>query len=548
MDVIIIGSGAGGGASAWALAQQGIKVLLLEAGPVYDPYQDYKLSQDDWELRMFPDKQQHKLKYSFSALQPLEEKYQSLRSWNHIHGLFNTSTIRKAYKYHHVQGVGGSTLHFTGEAHRLHPQAFKMQSQYGAAADWPLSFAELQSYYEQAEKLIGVSGDSEDNSRPRSSDFPLQAHKPGYASRKIVSSSEKTGLKWVANSLAVLSSPYDNRPSCNYCNNCNRGCPRKDKGSVDVTFINKALQSGYCQLQSNSTVQRIISGKNDRVQGVEYIDAQGEIHLATADIIIVACGAVETSRLLLLSAADNNQGLANESGLVGKNFMETLAWVSSGIHPENIGSHRGLPSDIISWTYNAPDSIPGVIGGCRFSTTAAESNLIGPVNYAKRVVKGWGLQHKQAMRDSFGHVLSIGAIGESLPDSRSFISLDNDKTDRFNRPIAKINSYLAESEVKRLLFMADKCREILTASGVENIFEEYGTYDYFSSTHVFGTARMGSDPQTSVVNSYGQSHRWKNLFIVDASIFPSSGGGESPSLTIEALAIRTAKYIGENFT
>ncbi|MDH3527791.1 MAG: GMC family oxidoreductase, partial [Gammaproteobacteria bacterium] len=251
-------------------------------------------------------------------------------------------------------------------------------------------------------------------------------------------------------------------------------------------------------------------------------------------------------RLLLASKSTHTpDGLANESGQIGRHFMETLFWNSSGLHPERLASYRGLPSDSICWDFNAPDTIPGVVGGCRFSNSVAEADLVGPINYAKRVVGGWGRSHKENMRAAFGRVLTVGAIGESLPNSRSYIDLDPDETDALGMPLARIHSYLDDRELKRLAFMAKTAREILEASGVKELVEEYGTYDYFSSTHVFGTCRMGRDPEDSVVDAYCRSHRWRNLFIVDASVFPSSGGGESPSLTIEALALRTAKYMGE---
>ena len=198
--------------------------------------------------------------------------------------------------------------------------------------------------------------------------------------------------------------------------------------------------------------------------------------------------------------------------------METLYWTSSGLHPEPLGSHRGLPSDAICWDYNAPDAIPGVVGG-------------------------WGRSHKKRMREQFGRVLSIGGIGENLPDPGSFIDLDPKEKDAFGQPKARIHSHLADTEIKRLSFMAKTCRKILqAASGVEKPFEEYGAYDNFNATHVFGTCRMGDDPESSVVDAYCRSHRWRNLLVVDASLFPSSGGGESPSLTIYALALRAAEH------
>jgi len=544
-DVVVVGAGAGGGACAWSLSHAGIKVLLLEAGPAYNPVKDYQLDQVQWEHGLFPDKKPDHDFYTVSSLQSLSKSRDHLRSRNHITGLYNTSDIRQPYLYHHVSGVGGSTLHFTGEAHRMNLSSMQMLSQFNVGADWPVSYQTLEPYYQQAEKLIGVAGPEQDIYRPRSAPYPLPAHSFSYASQKIAMAMTKIGLTAKANARAALSIPYDNRPACNYCANCNRGCPRTDKGSVDVTFIRKALATGNLELQTESTVLNLVAGAEDQIKHLIFKNKQG-IQQVKTRVIVIAAGAIQTPRLLLLSenqyAAD---GLANESGLVGKNFMETLAWISNGIHPENIASQRGLPADLISWDYNLPDAIPGVIGGCRFGSTVSEANLLGPINYAARVVSGWGKQHQQKMKESYGNVISIGAIGEQLSNPKSFVSLHKHQKDKNGLAKAVINSYLTEMDINRLDFMANKTREILKATGVHDIFEEYGSYDFFSSTHVFGTCRMGNNKEQSVVNSFGQSHRWKNLFIADASVFPSTGGGESPSLTIEALAIRTAEKIKE---
>ncbi len=288
---------------------------------------------------------------------------------------------------------------------------------------------------------------------------------------------------------------------------------------------------------------RVEAGSNDRVTAAVYADAEGQLHRVEAELFAIACGAVETPRLLLNSTTpDAPHGLANESGLVGKNFMETLFWSSAALHPEPQGSNRGLPSDAICWDFNAPDAIPGVIGGCRFSPTTHEADLSGPINYAQRVVGGWGLAHKQAMREQFGRVLAVGTIGESLPNAGSYIDLDPAQKDVAGMPKARINSHLDEMELARLRFMANKAREILDAAGADQLVEEYGTYDMFNSTHVFGTCRMGTEAENSVVDAHCRSHRWRNLMVVDASVFPSSGGGEAPSLTIAALALRAAHF------
>ena len=545
-DVVIVGSGAGGGAAAWALSRHGARVLVLEAGPAFDPFKDYRLSSNDWEQHGFPEKPGSQGRHTFAPLQALGARWQSLRSWNRQSGPLIMGGQRRVHAYHHVRGVGGTTLHFTGEAHRLHPKAMKMKSQFGVAADWPLDYDELEPYYLLAERVVGVAGPATGQQRPRSAPYPLPAHRLSYASERLRAGAQNLGLTWVANSLAALSLPYQGRPACNYCGNCNRGCPRTDKGSVDVTFLRQALATGRCMIKPQCQVTGIEAGSRDRVDAVIYRDASGTARKVAAKAVIVACGAVETPRLLLLSKSRNApEGLANESGLVGKNFMETVHWASSGLHPEPLGSHRGLPSDSICWDFNAPDAIPGTLGGCRLYSAVAEADLVGPINYAARAVQGWGKAHKRSLRQVFGRALSVAAIGESLPNPRSYVDLDPQARDSTGLPLARIHSFLPDHELTRLEFMARKSREILQASGVEQLFEEYGTYDRFSATHVFGTCRMGREPGASVVDRYGRCHRWRNLFIADASVFPSSGGGEAPSLTIEALAIRTSEHLIE---
>ena len=545
-DIVIVGAGPGGGACAWALSSYGYRVLVLEAGPAYDPDTDYLLDKPEWEQSRFPDRAQYKGRYSYGTMQKLESRWDKLRSWNHIHGRFNKTDRRAVFGYHHMRGIGGSTLVFSGEAHRFHPDSMKMKSRFGVAADWPIDYRELEPYYCSAEQIIGVAGPDNDPVRFRSKPNPLPAHQHSYSNMRIIEGFRKLGMNMVHNSVAILSEPYDDRPECNYCANCNRGCPRQDKGSVDVTFMKKAVDSGFCTVRTDCQVTRLEAGPHDTISEVHYVDSRGNAESVSGKVIIVACGAVESPRLLLLSENSHApDGPGNEFGHVGRHFMETISWVASGLHPEPLGSFRGISSDSICWDFNAPDSIPGVIGGCRFAIAASEAELVGPINYAQRVVKGWGREHKEAMRRSFGKVLTVSSICESLPHDKSFIDLDPDEKDSLGQTVARIHSYLDDMALRRLEFAADTIREALPASGVEEIFEEYGNYDFFSSTHVFGTCRMGDDHRESVVDRFCRSHRWKNLFIVDASVFPSTGGGESPSLTIEALAIRTSEYISD---
>jgi choline dehydrogenase-like flavoprotein len=261
-------------------------------------------------------------------------------------------------------------------------------------------------------------------------------------------------------------------------------------------------------------------------------------------LVIVAAGAVETPRLLLANRSSRfPNGLANGSGQVGRNFMETLHWVSTAIAPQSLASFQGLPADAICWDFNAPDAVAGIAGGCRFTSSTQETGFTGPVSYASRIVRGFGAELKQGVRDTFGRALTVGAIGEFLPNEDTRITLDHAQRDAHGMPFPKIHARLTAQDIARLKFMAERCRRSLRDAGASELVEEYGSYDFFSAPHVAGTCRMGSEPRASVVNGFGRAHEVANLFVADASVFPSAGGGEGPSLTIEALAIRTADFI-----
>jgi choline dehydrogenase-like flavoprotein len=540
-DAVIVGAGAGGAAAAYGLCQRGMSVLLLDAGPRFDPAVDYPLTQPDWDTHEFPEKAGSTGPISFAPGQKLAGVEPLLVSESRGMGPLVTSGTRWMEKYHHVRGIGGTTLHFTGESHRLHPDAMKMKSRFGVAADWPLDYAELEPYYVRAEELIGVAGPASQGARWRSRGFPLPPHPLSYAAHTLGRGAAALGMDWQANSRAALSLPWNGRLPCNYCGGCDLGCPRGDKGSADVTFVAAALATGRCTIRPDSPVLRIEAGSGDRVTAALVGRSDGTIERIPSPHLVLACGAVETPRLLLAS-----DGLANESGEVGQNFMDTLEVVVGALHPDPQHGRRGLPDDAICWDFNAPDAIPGVIGGCRFYNACGENEIQGLAAFALRAVSGWGSAHAQSVRRLWGHALHVGAIGERLPNHNSRVDLDPKSRDKFGIPLARIAASLEESDIARLRFMAKRSRELLAASGAEDIYESYSSWDWFGATHVFGTCRMGADPASSVVNADGRSHRWRNLWVADASVFPSSGGGEAPSLTIHALALRTAERIGQD--
>ena len=543
-DVVIVGAGAGGSVAAWTLAGLGVRTLVLDAGPQFDRLRDYRVDQADWELRSFPDKPGSKGRYT-SRLDPLDPRWQALRSWSLNYGPQAPGNQRRFGEYQHVRGIGGSTLHFSAENHRLHPDAMRLKSLFGVAADWPFDYATLAPHYDAVERQLGTAGAESDRSRPRSGPFPLPAHAPSYASQKLMAATRALGVEWQANPVAIPSRPYQGRPSCVYCGQCNRGCMLGDKGSADLVFLAPALASGMCTVRPDTRAIRI-EAEHGRIVRVVCRGSDNRDFALSPRAVVLACGALETPRLLLNSSASHSpQGLANESGLVGKNFMETVMTALAGLHPEPLGTMRGLPSDIVCWQHNAPDAIPGMVGGCRFVPMTSSADLAGPINHARRMLSGWGAELKATLRQTYGCAFALGAFGESLPHAGAFIDLDPHERDADGLPLARINAGHEATTPARLDFMRRRSLAMLDAFGIAEIKEQITTYDLFSASHVFGTCRMGGDPSTSVVDAFGRSHRWGNLFVADASLFPTSGGGESPSLTIGALARRGTLHLAE---
>lgn len=541
VDAVVVGAGAGGAAATWRLCSAGLKVLLLEAGPRFDPPRDYPLDTPGWERRAFPAPPGSRAEILYGDLGTCTPKFAHLAGFDAAHP--PAPPARRApvgEGYSHVQGVGGSTLHFVGEAHRMHPDSFALRSRTGVGVDWPLTYSDLEPHYVEAETRVSIAGPKETGARWRSAPYPLPPHPLSPGAKRLAEAAGRLGWDWGPNPHATLPRPWHDRPGCNYCGQCSRGCPLGDKGSADVTFIAAAEATGQLILQTGARVTRLHPGPGGRIIALDYI-ADGILQRQDTPLLFLAGGAVQTPRLLLASGtAEHPAGLANSSGQVGRNFMETLHYTVAGLAPELRLSDRGLPEDAISWQFNAPDAVPGAPGGFRLSSSVQEIGLNGPIAHGTRLLTGYGAAFKAQMRESFGSALAVSGIGAVIPDERSRVTLSSDRRDSAGMPLPVINSVLTEGSLTLLNHIAAAAQRLLAEAGVPRPLMQYSAWDRFTATHVFGTCRMGADPASSVTDAFGRSHDHPNLFITDASLFPGSGGGESPSLTIEALALRAA--------
>lgn len=545
-DVVIVGAGAGGLAAAWRLTAQGVRVTLIEAGREYLPYKDYPQSQDDFERRDFPYDAERDAtgspRHTSGTAQAVGSEWDSYRSHNRVFGRYVAGNRRRFARYQHVRGVGGSTLHFQAEVHRYHPHALEMHSRFGVGDDWPLPYAELERYYDIVEQRVGVAAPADNEWRPRTTPPALPPHRLSYASQRLAPAFAAIGAPLLPNALAILPQPYDGRPPCNYCNSCTQGCPLGDKGSADVVWLPPAQATGRLDLVTQAQALQVEIDGSGRATGVVYRTADGSRARARARAILLAGGAVETPRLLLLStSARFPHGLANGDGQVGRQLTEHLTWSAVAMLPERVDAHRGQPIDGTAWRFAVPVVSPrGYVGGFRLSTAHGALDLRGPAAYAERLVDGFGRAHQECMAAHFGHAVGLVAMGEWLPNNDTYVDLDPSQRDEAGLSVARLHSHLGENERQLLRHMADTTRGLLAAVPGAEIVEETSALDLFAPAHVLGTCRMGSNPRESVADADGISHEVPNLAFADGSLVPSSGSGDSPSLTIMALAVRTA--------
>ncbi|KIE59424.1 2-keto-gluconate dehydrogenase [Methylacidiphilum kamchatkense Kam1] len=508
VDVCVIGTGAGGGNLIRELCLQGVKVVALEAGPRLVPEKDFE--NDEWAMFL-----------KTAWLDPREtqgEDITGLAAWT-------------------CKTVGGTTLHWAGAALRIQPWEFKVKSLYGEIpkanlADWPISYEDLLPYYEKAEKALGVSGRV----------MPFQ---PGNTNFLVMKrGAEKLGIQATPGFMAINSIPFDGRPPCDQCGFCFQGCTIKAKWNVLYEAIPKAEQTGNLDLRPQCQAIRIETDSRKKATSVIYADSQGKLHQLKAKVICVACNSIETARLLLNSESSKfPHGLANGSGMVGKNYMRHLTASSYALFPKPVHAYKGITMMGLIDNFAKNEPKRGFVGGFHLETIMLGPAFLsiflrpGPNTSTSQARALWGEPLKNLM-ENYTHIAGMWIVGEDLPQLTNGVSLHKEKKDRFGMPIPVITFNDHPNDKRMREYAWKRAREIYEAAGA---IEVYDTPPY-PATHNLGTCRMGNNPETSVTNSYGQCHEVKNLFISDGSLFPT-GACENPTLTISALAIRQAEYI-----
>jgi choline dehydrogenase-like flavoprotein len=515
VDVVVIGSGAGGAVAAKELSEAGLSVVVVESGRRYHPA-EYATQGFDFEVRG---------KETFKDENASRDVY--------------TTRGSKGFSYNRVKGVGGSTLRYAAMSPRFHEADFRVYTEDGVAADWPITYADLEPYYTRVEYELGVSGPDGANpfEPPRSRPYPTPPHPFNLASLAIQRGADKLGLHMVREPLALPSADWQGRAACVGAGTCHLGCFISAKSSMDVTYVRKAEASGRVDVRTECTATEIEVDNRGRACAVIYTDKSLNRHRVGARAVVLAGNAVETPRLLLMSTSKLfPHGLANSSGLVGLNFMEHLAVFMVGHFDERLDPWRGTPTGGMIQDYYATRAAHGFARGW---TTLVTANSHWPLATAGRI-PGWGHEHKEAMKKVFGRSVCLASIGEQLPDARNRVVLDPAQTDVFGLPAPCLLNEPHENDAAMIRTISQHMTELLEAAGAHTI--RASRFGSGASSHYLGTCRMGNDPKTSVVDAWCRAHDVPNLFIADGSVFVT-GAAVNPALTISALASRTSDGI-----
>lgn len=518
-DVVVVGAGAGGAAATWRLASRGIRVVCLEQGDWVDPAASAPAADPAWEVvRQYgwnPNPNQR----AAPADDPIDDRDSEIKPL-----CFN--------------GVGGSTVMWSCHMPRFHPSDFRVRTLDGVGADWPLDYDELSPYYDLNEAMMGVAGLAGHTAYPPTTAprLPPVGLSPG--ARRVAEAMNRLGISWWPAEIAINTGPARGEVGrCNNCGPCELHCPRRAKGAVDLGYWPEALAHG-ARLITGARVTQVLVNAQGAACGVLWQGADGSMQRLRAARVIVAANGIFTPRLLLLSARKTHpRGLANRSGLVGAGLMlHPLARVT-GLLDEPAEGHRGIAAGaLVSHHFYETDPARGFARGIKLQALGTHGPALTALGSLGARMP-WGSAHHAAFGRTFGHAISLSICAEDMPHAENRIALSDRVTTRDGQPAARM-VYRIPAEARAALdFGRNRARDILTEAGARDFIEMPTVSN--AGFHLMGTARMGADRETSVVDRWGQAHDVPGLYVADASVFASSAA-VNPTNTLQALALRLA--------
>jgi choline dehydrogenase-like flavoprotein len=535
VNVVVVGAGPGGGIAAKELSEAGLSVVLFERGKeqgFLDHDNDELFSQRTTVLgnAYGPDKERHRRVLEF------EDGSTKVVLANEG-GYNNVAAV-----------VGGGTLSYGAMAWRFMPQDFKMKTTYGEVegstlTDWPISYEDLEPYYEKAEWEWGVSGDMSGNpfAPPRKKGFPNPAFEYNKEGQLLYQTTSRLGLHPFPIPMLRLSRPYDGRAACIHNRTCvGFACPSGAKSGAQNVVIPKAIATGNCELRKESFVYKILTNDNGRATGVEYFDAEDVKQTQTADLVIVSSSATETARLLLNSKNKLfPNGLGNRYDWVGRNLQGHAYSGAFGLFDEELYDDIGPGATVAIMDFNHGN--PGIVGGAMM----ANEFIRLPYLFSGKRPPGarrWGKEHKAFQRTYFKRHMGFKGPVQEMPMFDARVRIDPEVTDAWGIPTLRISGHKHRRDIETGRFIARKAEEILMEAGAKETWGTTPGRGVSGGQHQAGTCRMGDDPQTSVTNKYGQLWEIDNLFVCDGSLHVMNGGF-NPSLTIMALSYWVSDYI-----
>jgi choline dehydrogenase-like flavoprotein len=538
VDVCIVGSGAGGGPMAWSLANAGASVVVLEKGPWYTekdfvPDEILECRRDFWRRGVDAEPRVHQWKGS----RPMK----SVDSWI-------------------AACVGGGTVHMSGFVHRLRPDDFHMARTYGGLAgarlaDWPFDYAALAPWYDKVESVIGVSGANDNPFEPKRGPYPFEPLAVNPLAGLVEQGAEKAGMRAFTTPRLILSRDKGDRKACHlhpYCGGY--GCPTGAKGSTLHSVIPEAVATGRCEVRAGAMVFEI-DVKDGRARAVRYLDEAGNPHEQKARVVVLSASAIESARLLLHSGSARG-GIANANGLVGKHL--TFSTLGKGWGAFD----RSKLPDAMKATHPVHFVNRSVQDGYKLAARKGEYDKGGTLNFllphrnpiysAERLSlrdrpRVWGDALMESVRRYYQdvHELEFEVFGEYLPNDDTFVALSKNQNDKWGMPVAEVHIGVHDEDKKNSKLLVDQGIAILEAAGASEVGVDTVGGVTFVLQH--GTCRMGTDPATSVLDPTCKSHEIDNLYVVDGSCFPSSGGVPT-TLTILANSFRVGSLLAERFT
>jgi len=559
-DVIIVGSGAGGGMASKILSEAGLSVAVVEAGGDWDPAKEEDRTQlrPPWESPR---------RGGGTRIRPFGDFDAAIGGWD-IEGEPYTRKDGTQFDWFRSRMVGGRTNHWGRISLRFGPNDFKRASIDGMGHDWPIGYDDVKPYYDKVDKLIGVFG-SKEGMFNEPDGFFLPPPKPRLHELYIKKGADKASIPMIPSRLSMLTRPINKeRGVCFFCAQCNRGCQVHADFSAGTCLVHPAMKNGKVDLFTHSMVRKVTTDDTGKATGVSFVNTKDmKEYKLKSRVVVLGASSCESSRIMMNSKSKTHpNGIGGDSGVLGRYLHDSTGASRSGILPDMIDRERynedgvgGLHMYTPWWLDNKKLDFArgyhieywGGMGQPAYGTG-------GGMDSMRKYIKdefgspspngGYGEGLKKDIRKIYGSTLGMSGRGESVPMYDNYCEIDPNTVDKFGIPVLRFHYKWTDQEIKQAKHMQDTFEEILTGAGAVLLGEKPGADTLYGLAapgriiHEVGTARMGNDPKTSVVNSNSQAHDCKNLFVVDAGPFVSQAD-KNPTWTILALSWRTSDFI-----